>query len=360
MSIQLKIIESDDDIDKKEIYFMVLKQTKEKEKYNEFNFTSAIKPQIIYEKQIAKENKECIDHKVFKFTIKENRSNEQEETPLNNYQIKYQEGNNNYIISFSVKNNSFIYDIELKQVGNYLNEIIEETFDQNIIPLYNKLDIFIEALKLNNENQKIEKLYEDTIELYENKKYFTLLISLFIKTYKQNKNLCSKLLAIFNKINENDNKDFIYSLGAETEKFNSIFSEADNIIKNYEYAPVHFYGILLSFFNYYDINNNFSKKIKKLYENNSDLLYEILVTYYSYFSKSLNQDLEFYDNLIRYLLGKNKEFNKFEKILIYLDDLDIESYLYIINKNKEGIIKEYDEHRFKPIIILENLKLIKK
>ena len=360
MSNQLKIIESDDDIDKKEIYFMILKQTKKKEKYNEFNFTSAIKPQIIYEKQIAIENKECIDHKVFKFTIKENRSNEQEETPLNNYQIKYQEGNNNYIISFSAKNNSFIYDIELKQVANYLNEIIEETFDQNIIPLYNKLDIFIEALKLNNENQKIEKLYEDTIELYENKKYFTLLISLFIKTYKQNKNLCSKLLAIFNKINENDNKDFIYSLGAETEKFNSIFSEADNIIKNYEYAPVHFYGILLSFFNYYDINNNFSKKIKKLYENNSDLLYEILITYYSYFSKSLNQDLEFYDNLIRYLLGKNKEFNKFEKILIYLDDLDIESYLYIINKNKEGIIKEYDEHRFKPIIIQENLKLIKK
>ena len=30
MSNQLKIIESDDDIDKKEIYFMVLKQTKEK------------------------------------------------------------------------------------------------------------------------------------------------------------------------------------------------------------------------------------------------------------------------------------------------------------------------------------------
>ena len=167
MSIQLKIIESDDDIDKKEIYFMVLKQTKEKEKYNEFNFTSAIKPQIIYEKQIAKENKECIDHKVFKFKIKENRSNEQEETPLNNYQIKYQEGNNNYIISFTIKNNSFIYDIELKQVGNYLNEIIEETFDQNIIPLYNKLDIFIEALKINNENEKLAKLYKDTIELLE-------------------------------------------------------------------------------------------------------------------------------------------------------------------------------------------------
>ena len=52
MSSQLKIIESDDDIDKKEIYFMILKQTKEKEKYNEFNFASAIKPQIIYEKQI--------------------------------------------------------------------------------------------------------------------------------------------------------------------------------------------------------------------------------------------------------------------------------------------------------------------
>ena len=206
MSNQLKIIESDDDIDKKEIYFMILKQTKEKEKYNEFNFTSAIKPQIIYEKQIAKENKECIDHKVFKFTIKENRSNEQEETPLNNYQIKYQEGNNNYIISFSAKNNSFIYDIELKQVANYLNEIIEETFDQNIIPLYNKLDIFIEALNINNENEKLAKLYEDTIELLENEEknnFIKKLLDKYIFTkeefYSNDDNKKIKLLCDLNE-----------------------------------------------------------------------------------------------------------------------------------------------------------------
>ena len=268
----MKVIESGDDVDEKEIYFMILKQKKEIEICNNLNFTSTIKPKIIYEKRIAKENGVYIDHQVFKINLQKNGNKEQDKTPLNNYQIKYQEGNNNYVISFSVKNNSFIYDIELKQVGYFFGGITEEIFDQNIIPLYYKLDIFIEALKKNNENEKIEKLYEDTIELYENKKYFSLLISLFIKTYSQKKNLCSKLLTIFNKINEKDNKDTIYSIGSEIEKFNIIFSEADNIIKDNEYDPINFYGVLLSYFNYYDINNNFSKYIKKLYENNPELL----------------------------------------------------------------------------------------
>ena len=356
----MKIIESGDDVDEKEIYFMILKQKKEKEMYDNLNFTSKIKPKIIYEKRIAKENGVYIDHLVYKFNLRENGNKEQEETPLNNYQINYKEGNNNYVISFSVKNNSFIYDLELKKVGYFFDDITEETFDQNIIPLYYKLNIFIEALKKNNQNEEIEKLYEDTIELYENKKYFSLLISLFIKTYSQNKNLCSKLLAIFNKINEKDNKDNIYSLGSEIEKFNIIFSEADNIIKNNEYDPVNFYGVLLSYFNYYDINNNFLKYIKKLYENNPELLYEILIAYYSSFNRPLNQDLDFYDNFIEYIFNKNIECDIFEKVLFYFNDLDIESFLYIINKNKERIIKKYDEHRFKPIIINDNLKLIKK
>ena len=143
----MKIIESGDDVDEKEIYFMILKQKKEKEMYDNLNFRSEIKPKIIYEKRIAKENGVYIDHLVYKFNLRENGNKEQEETPLNNYQINYQEGNNNYVISFSVKNNSFIYDLELKKVGYFFDDITEETFDQNIIPLYYKLDIFIEALK---------------------------------------------------------------------------------------------------------------------------------------------------------------------------------------------------------------------
>ena len=90
------------------------------------------------------------------------------------------------------------------------------------------------------------------------------------------------------------------------------------------------------------------------------MLYEILIAYYSSFNRPLNQDLDFYDNFIEYIFNKNIECDIFEKVLFYFNDLDIESFLYIINKNKERIIKKYDEHRFKPIIINDNLKLIKK
>lgn len=66
--------------------------------------------------------------------------------------------------------------------GNkYIDNIVKERIKQNNIPLYNKLDIFLEALEKNGENNKIEKLYEETINLYESKKRFSLLIALFLK-----------------------------------------------------------------------------------------------------------------------------------------------------------------------------------
>ena len=74
------------------------------------------------------------------------------------------------MISFSVKDNSFVYETELKKGNKYLDNIVKENIDQNIIPFYNKLNIFIEALQENNTINMIGKLYEDTIALYEKKK----------------------------------------------------------------------------------------------------------------------------------------------------------------------------------------------
>ena len=131
---------------------------------------------------------------MFKFKkINNNKSKKASYTTI----IQYIEGCDEYVISFSVKENSFVYETELKKGNKYLDNIIKENIDQNIVPFYSKLNIFIEALQENNEINNIEKLYEDTISLYKKKKKFCLLISLFLKVNDKQKDLCEKLLDIF-------------------------------------------------------------------------------------------------------------------------------------------------------------------
>ena len=59
--------------------------------------------------------------------------------------------------------------------------------------------------KDNESDKKEEKLYEDTINLYKDKKQFSLLVTLFLKIYQKKKDLCSKLLEIFFEINSEEN-----------------------------------------------------------------------------------------------------------------------------------------------------------
>ena len=105
------------------------------------------------------------------------------------------------------------------------------------------------ALKKNNEENKNETLYKETINLFEKKKGFIFLISLFIQIYK-NKELCPLLMEKFkdmnNKTKENEkNMDRSKDLEDYTEIFNQISSEADNLIKDNDYDPIQFYGIIL-------------------------------------------------------------------------------------------------------------------
>ena len=64
------------------------------------------------------------------------------------------------------------------------------------------MDDFIIALEENEENNKIDLLYKDTIDLYKEKKGFGLLIPLFVRIY-QKKDLCSILLNKFKEMNDN-------------------------------------------------------------------------------------------------------------------------------------------------------------
>jgi len=199
----------------------------------------------------------------------------------------------------------------LEKGNKYLDSIVKEKIDQNIVPYYNKLNIFIEALQENNKINNIKKLYEDSIALYEKKKKFSLLISLFLKIYDQNKNLCSKLLDIFYKINEQENTDREKDLGSKLSCIKQIYEDASDIIQNNQYDDIKFYGVLFCYFNYYD-KNNFSELIKKFSEGNSHILYEILIIYYSHFMNPLNQDKEFYNIFIKYTLQKDKKLNIFK------------------------------------------------
>ena len=339
-----------------EVYFIVLIPSEEKIDFKNLKFKSDIIPEIIHNKSIPKGNKgnqSFLQEIVFKFKKEKKKGKK----ATNKYVLPYIEGDDEYVISFSIKENSFVYETLLEKGNKYLDNIVKEKIDQNIVPYYNKLNIFIEALKENNKINNIEKLYEDSIDLYGEKKKFSLLISLFLKMYDQNKDLCAKLLDIFYTKNEQENTDRDKDLGSNLSSLKQIYEKANDIIKKNQYNDIKFYGVLFCYFNYYD-KNNFSELIKKFSEGNSHILYEILIKYYNHFMNPLNQDKEFYNKFIKYALKKEKELNIFKIILNYIDD--IETFLYAINENKDDIFKKYDSLTQDPIKLTSGLKLKKK
>ena len=346
----------------RDVYFIVLRPSEEKINFKNVKFKSDIIPKIIHNKRLEKGNGSCLEEIVFKFQKKQKEKEKEKNkgkkvTPSNNYVIQYIEKDDEYVISFSVKENFFIYETELKKGNKYLDNIVKENIDQDIVPLYNKLDIFEVALKENKESNLFEKLYEDTIVLYEKKKKFSLLITLFLKMYELNKDLCIKLLDIFNRINEKENTDRDKDLEKNLTTFKQIYKNAEDIIEKNKYDAIQFYGVLFCYLNYYD-KNNFSQIIKKFSDGNADILYEILIIYYSHFMNPLNQDKKFYNEFIRYALKKDKELNIFKRILDYIDDF--ETFLYVINENKNNIFKKYDGLKLDPIKLTSGLKLIRK
>ena len=351
---QKKTIESTIQENEKDIYLIVLipKETENKktENPNEISFTSDIVPKIYYEKDIKTGKETSLEHKVLLLKV------DCEKRKENPYIIEYLIGNDIYTIKFEVKKNSFVYDINLEKGDYYIDNIFNVVIHQdNIIPLYNKLDLFLEALQKNNENNKIEKLYEEAIELYKQKKEFNFLIFLFLRFY-EDKNLCQKLLPklldAFNEVKgiENPKVDINF---ANLETFNKIYSNKEFIETN-NYDPITFYGIIICYLYYYDENNNyFSKLIKELYKENYKVVYEILIMFNSHFLKPIYQDLEFYQNFIKYII-ENKDIKIFRKSLNYLKD--IETFVSVINCQKEKILEYFKD--IEPITIKSELKLI--
>ena len=122
------------------------------------------------------------------------------------------------------------------------------------------MDYFIEALKKDGEENKIDDLYKETIDLYSKKKGFSFLISIFLGVYKNKKDLCNDLMKKFKEMNKNpkdneknmDRKSYLGEKEYKSE-FNKIKSEADNLINDKKYNPIQFYGIILCYLNFFMI-----------------------------------------------------------------------------------------------------------
>ena len=315
------------------------------------------KPECIYTDE-KYENQQYFYKKIFKVNKSIGKGKKR-----NNYYFEFELGENKYIISFENKESIFVYDVILEMGKKIID--IRRKINQNDIEYNEKMEDFIEALKKDREENKIDELYKDTIELYSKKKGFSLLILLFLKIYKK-KNLCSVLLEKFKEMNtipkDNEkNMDRKSYLKEYISEFQTIKSEADKLIDNNNYSTIEFYGIILCYFNFYDYQT-FSSIINELFNKKSNDLYEILLIYNAHFKYPINQDLYFINKFIKYSI-LNKEFSVFEKVLNYIRDID--TFINVIEKNKEEIFHKYiksdnSQKNDKYIIKLDkNLKLNK-
>ena len=323
----------------KDIYFIIYYQREQQENPKELVFEeNNIIPKNILTNELRGE-RVFIYIKVFKFyrKIKDNNLNNNK-----SYCLNFEIGKDDYIISFKSKNNSFVFDVELKKHIRIL-KMNKEIIDQKNINYYDKFELFLEALKKNNEEDKTEALYKEAIELYSKKKEFSFLIPLFISIYKI-KDLCILLMAKFKEMNnkirqfkKNKNMDRNEDLEQYKKIFHQIASEAGILIKNNGYDSIQFYAIILCYLNFYDYDF-FLKIFDKLLKEKNEILYEILIIYSPQFLNPIPQNLDFFVEFIHYGITNN-EFDIFENGLKYIIYIDI--FIIVIEKTKEEIINKY-------------------
>ena len=338
---QLKTSESKlQKIEEKELYFIIYYQRKQKENPEEIIFSEECvhAPQAIFIKEIKTDNNKFTYKKVFKYKNNEEKKNVE-------LVFFFGEKKEKYIINFEINNKTFIYDVDLNIGHKFLDNIPKENINQKIIEYEDKLELFLDALKQNKEENKIEVLYQETIELYSKKSIFSLLISLFTKVYQENK-LCKSLLQIFYDMNIKIGKEEIRNnlnsdrnLELENE-FNSLMTkvetESENLIKTNEYPPIHFYGLLICYFNYYDYKT-YESLVDKLYKEQPELFYEILLVFFSHFFKPVQRDesnKEIFINFFKYIIYK-KEYSYFKIGLRYISNID--TLIIVNNETKKDI-----------------------
>jgi len=230
----------------------------------------------------------------------------------------------------------------------------DEKIEQNKIDNSDKMNYFMESLKEIKQTDKLDILYTDSIKLYSKKPNFKFLIQIFIYVY--NTNLCSSLLNEFNKNIEKPLQiDSIIENGLEkyNDYFDDICDKAEDLITSNSLDKIDFYGLILCYLNNY-FTEKFNEQFKKLYKENKSILFEVILKYKSYFKKEINLGIDIQNEIIRF--SSTKDFSVFKNsALFYLKDIN--TFLDIIEKNKEELIKIKN---FEPIEVgqIENIERI--
>jgi len=320
----------------KSYYFFVYYPRNEKEKENDIEFVEPEEknqqPECIFSSEEF-ENGAFYYKKIFKVTPKETKGKKS-----TSCYYEFEIGEEKYIISFK-RNSTFIFDVDIEFVKSAID--IRRKIVQTNIKYIDKLDYFIEALKENNEEGKIDELFKDAITLYSGLKLFSFLISIFLKIYKK-KELCTELIRNFKEMNcdpkqsekNMDRKDYLKDY---ISKFNEILSESYKLVDDNNYNSIEFYGVILCYLNFYDFQN-FTSLVNKLSEKMPEDLYKILLIYNKHLINPIKQKFEFLNQFICYIL-KNEKFDTFKIGINYIKDL--ETYIAIIAKNKEEIFNTY-------------------
>ena len=339
------------------LYFFISYPRKKRENTEDIIFVKPEddneKPQCIYVEDNY-QNQIYFYMKIFK--VKKTKKKDKQ------YCFEFEIDDEKYIITFESKNATFIYDVVLESGKRIIN--IKRKINQNNVEYSEKMKIFIEALKNNEEENKLDDLLKETIAIYSKKKGFGFLISIFLEIYETKKDLCSELLEIFKDMNSNKkdnekNMDRKKYLDKYKSKFEGIINEADQLINSNKYNRIQFYGIILCYLNFYD-HKNFSSIINELYNKTPNDLYEVLLIYHAHLENPIEQDSNFYNEFIKYTIS-NKEFSIFEIALKYIKD--IETFINVIEINKNEIYDNYvkQDKSHKNIIKLDNnLKINKK
>ena len=355
-------------------YFILLYRRKKKENEKDFIINESNKKINLTAKCIYSEETESegifLYKKVFHFKyeitkkivksdkneVAGKQTNSKKESKKESINFEFEIDKDKYLASFNIDvENSFIYDVKLKSGDKIFGGIVSNVIKQDIIKYNEKMILFIEALKKNKQEKLINKLYKETIKLYKTKKGFEFLISLFVQIY-EDKDLCNSLMELVTTLDEK-NLDRPSSLSSYKEKINAIASGAETLLKKNKTKQIEFYGILFCYLNTYDCEN-FDKYVKNLYDTKKEVLFEIILVYYSHLNNPMKEDKNFFDQFIKYTIS-NKKFSELENGLKFIKDLEI--FLFVIEANKENIINKYaikDNSKmieFKPIKLDSNL-----
>ena len=267
-----------------------------------------------------------------------------------------------YTIEFELKKKTYIYQPKLTKLNQLIG--IKKEISQNEISNSTKMNIFYSVIvEESGKNEKLLNiLYNESISLYGNEPNFSLLINIFVKIYKDFY-LCKLLFNEFKKFLKKAQKELSqnYDIINEIEYFHYLniikeicdYAEGNNIIREYKDTSVDYYGVILCYYCNYD-SQEISQLIKYIYNQDSNILFQILFTYNFYLKTNIN-DKKIIEEYIKFTFSKTYQ-ELVKSGLIYLKNHEL--FLGIINKYKEKIISIKN---FQPLPIknLESPKSIK-